>query len=40
MHTRQIIVLTKMQTSSDLCFYGFEDGVPVERWRAPLSDLP
>ena len=34
MHTGQIIMLTKMLTSSDLRFYGFEDGVPVERWRS------
>jgi uncharacterized damage-inducible protein DinB len=33
MHTGQIIMLTKMLTSSDLRFYGFEDGMPVERWR-------
>jgi hypothetical protein len=40
MHTGQIIMLTKMLTCSDLRFYGFEEGVPVERWRSPLSDLP
>jgi hypothetical protein len=34
MHTGQIIMLTKMLTSSDLRFYGFEDGVPVETWRS------
>jgi len=34
MHTGQIIMLTKMMTSSDLRFYGFEDGVPVETWRS------
>ena len=34
MHTGQIIMLTKMLTSSDLRFYGFEDGLPVERWRS------
>ncbi|HEU0253753.1 MAG TPA: DUF1572 family protein [Pyrinomonadaceae bacterium] len=39
MHTGQIIMLTKMLTSSDLKFYGFEDGAPVERWRSRLSDL-
>jgi uncharacterized damage-inducible protein DinB len=33
MHTGQIIMLTKMLTSSDLRFYGFEDGAPIERWR-------
>lgn len=37
MHAGQIIMLTKMLTSSDLRFYGFEDGVPVERWHAGLS---
>jgi len=34
MHTGQIIMLTKMMTSSDLRFYGFEDGVAVETWRS------
>jgi uncharacterized damage-inducible protein DinB len=34
MHTGQIIMLTKMLTSSDLRFYGFEDGVSVETWRS------
>ena len=38
MHTGQIIMLTKMLTSSDLRFYGFEEGVPVERWRSGPSD--
>ncbi|HET6975403.1 MAG TPA: DinB family protein [Pyrinomonadaceae bacterium] len=37
MHTGQIIMLTKMLTSSDLRFYGFEDGVPVERWHSGPS---
>lgn len=37
MHTGQIIMLTKMLTSSDLRFYGFEDGVPVERWHSRQS---
>lgn len=32
MHTGQIIMLTKMLTSSDLRFYDFEDGVPAHRW--------
>ena len=34
MHTGQIIMLTKMLTSSDLRFYGFEDGAPVHRWHS------
>ena len=34
MHSGQIIMLTKMMTCSDLRFYGFEDGVPVETWRS------
>jgi len=38
MHTGQIIMLTKMLTSSDLRFYGFEDGAPVHRWRSGPSD--
>jgi uncharacterized damage-inducible protein DinB len=33
MHTGQIIMLTKMLTSSDLRFYDFEAGAPVERWQ-------
>ncbi len=33
MHTGHIIMLTKMLTASDLKFYGFKDGAPVERWR-------
>lgn len=37
MHTGQIIMLTKMLTSSDLRFYGFDDGVPVERWHSGPS---
>lgn len=38
MHTGQIIWLTKLLTASDLRFYGFEAGAPVERWRAKSSD--
>ncbi|HKY53052.1 MAG TPA: hypothetical protein VJM08_02050 [Anaerolineales bacterium] len=37
MHTGQIITLTKMLTASDLRFYGFEAGAPVERWRSGPS---
>lgn len=37
MHTGQIIMLTKMLTSSDLRFYGFEDGVVVETWHSRTS---
>src|ERR1041385_4413775 len=37
MHTGQIIMLTKMLTSSDMCFYGFEDGAPVHRWHSGPS---
>lgn len=37
MHTGQIIMLTKMLTSSDLRFYGFEDGAPVHRWHSKPS---
>ena len=33
MHTGQIIMLTKMFTTSDLRFYEFEDDVPVQRWH-------
>jgi len=34
MHTGQIIMLTKMLTSSDLRFYSFENGAPVETWHS------
>jgi uncharacterized damage-inducible protein DinB len=34
MHTGQIIMLTKMFTASDLRFYDFPAGVPVESWRS------
>ena len=37
MHTGQIIMLTKMMTSSDLRFYEFEDDVPVQSWHSPTS---
>ncbi len=37
MHTGQSIMLTKMLTSSDLRFYEFEAGAPVERWRSGPS---
>ena len=38
MHTGQIILLTKMLTSSDLRFYDFEGDVPVQCWSSNLSD--
>jgi len=38
MHTLQIIMLTKMLTSTDLRCYDFEAGAPVETWRSGLSD--
>jgi hypothetical protein len=38
MHTGQIIMLTKMHAASDLHFYDFEAGEPVERWHAGPSD--
>ncbi|HYK21263.1 MAG TPA: DinB family protein [Pyrinomonadaceae bacterium] len=37
MHTGQIIMLTKMLTTSDLRFYDFEDNAPVERWHPDPS---
>jgi uncharacterized damage-inducible protein DinB len=37
MHTGQIIMMTKMLTSSDLRFYGFEAGAPVHRWQSSES---
>ena len=37
MHTGQIIMLTKMLTGSDMHFYDFEAGEPVERWNSGPS---
>ena len=37
MHTGQIILLTKLMTATDLRFYDFEAGAPVERWRSGAS---
>ena len=37
MHTGQIIMLTKLLTSTDLRFYDFEAGAPVETWRSRPS---
>jgi hypothetical protein len=37
MHTGQIILLTKLLTATDLRFYDFEAGAPVERWRFDAS---
>jgi hypothetical protein len=37
MHTGQIIMLTKMLSSTDLRFYDFEAGVPVHRWHSGSS---
>lgn len=37
MHAGQIFLLTKLLTGSDLRFYEFEAGVPVERWRSGPS---
>jgi uncharacterized damage-inducible protein DinB len=37
MHTGQIFLLTKLLTASDLRFYDFEAGVPVECWRSGPS---
>ena len=33
MHTGQIILLTKLLTTTDLHFYDFEADVPTQRWR-------
>ena len=40
MHTGQIIMLTKMLTSTDLRFYDFEANTPVERWHSGPSGSP
>ena len=37
MHTGQIIMLTKMLSSSDLRFYEFDEGVPAETWHSGSS---
>jgi uncharacterized damage-inducible protein DinB len=37
MHTGQIFLLTKLLTATDLRFYVFEAGAPVERWRSGPS---
>ena len=34
MHTGQIIMLTKMLTGTNLRFYDFEAGMPVETWHS------
>ena len=37
MHAGQIILLTKLLTATDLRFYDFEAGAPVDRWRSGPS---
>ena len=37
MHAGQIFLLTKLLTASDLRFYDFEAGAPVERWSSRPS---
>lgn len=37
MHTGQIILLTKLLTASDLRFYDFHDGIPIEQWYSGRS---
>ena len=37
MHAGQIFLLTKLLTGTDLHFYEFEAGAPVERWRSGSS---
>ena len=37
MHAGQIFLLTKLLTASDLHFYDFEAGAPVERWGSGTS---
>lgn len=34
MHTGQIIMLTKMFAASDLQFYDFKDGAPIQAWKS------
>lgn len=40
MHAGQIFLLTKLLTATDLRFYDFEEGVPVERWNPGTSGSP
>jgi uncharacterized damage-inducible protein DinB len=37
MHAGQIFLLTKLLTATDLRFYEFEAGAPVEQWRSRPS---
>ncbi|HJP91000.1 MAG TPA: DinB family protein [Pyrinomonadaceae bacterium] len=37
MHAGQIFLLTKLLTATDLRFYEFEAGAPVQRWRSGPS---
>ena len=37
MHAGQIFMLTKLMTATDLRFYDFEAGVPVETWHSEPS---
>jgi uncharacterized damage-inducible protein DinB len=37
MHAGQIFLLTKLLTATDLRFYDFEAGAPVERWHSDPS---
>lgn len=37
MHAGQIFLLTKLLTATDLRFYDFEAGAPVERWHSGPS---
>ncbi len=37
MHIGQIIMLTKMMTSTDLRFYEFDAGAAIHRWRSEPS---
>ena len=37
MHAGQIFLMTKLLTATDLRFYDFEAGAPVERWRSGPS---
>ena len=39
MHTGQIIMLTKMLTGTNLRFYDFESGGPVETWHSGPGSL-
>jgi hypothetical protein len=37
MHAGQIFLLAKLLTATDVRFYDFEGGAPIERWHSGSS---